>query len=76
MPDETTILRFRHLLGKHKLAPQVLAAINTGLAQQGLKLKTSAIVVAIIIAASNSTKNKEGERDREMRQTKKATSDT
>lgn len=40
MPDDTTILRFRHLLEKHKLAAQVLAAIDTDLAQQGLVLKT------------------------------------
>ena len=40
MPDETTILRFRHLLEKHQLAPQVLAIINAGLAQHGLMLKT------------------------------------
>ena len=71
MPDETTILRFRHLLEKHALAPQVLAAINTGLAQQGLMLKTGTIVDATIIAASSSTKNEEGERDPEMHQTKK-----
>lgn len=71
MPDETTILRFRHLLEKHQLAPQVLAAINTGLAQQGLMLKTGTIVDATIIAAPSSTKNKEGERDPEMHQTKK-----
>lgn len=51
MPDETTILRFRHLLEKHQLVPQVLAAINTGLAQQGLMLKTGTIVDAIIIVA-------------------------
>lgn len=70
MPDETTILRFRHLLQKHQLAPQVLAAINTGLAQQGLMLKTGTIVDATIIAAPSSTKNKEGERDPEMHQTK------
>lgn len=36
MPDVTTILRFRHLLEKHELAPQVLATINAGLAQQEL----------------------------------------
>ena len=71
MPDETTILRFRHLLEKHELAPQVLAAINTGLAQQGLMLKTGTIVDATIIAAPSSTKNKEGARDPEMHQTKK-----
>lgn len=71
MPDETTILRFRHLLEKHQLAPHLLTAINTGLAQQGLMLKTGTIVDATIIAAPSSTKNKEGERDSEMHQTKK-----
>ena len=71
LPDETTILRFRHLLEKHDLAPQVLATINAGLAQQGLMLKTGTVVDATIIAAPSSTKNKEGERDPEMHQTKK-----
>ncbi|WP_295857348.1 IS5 family transposase [uncultured Xylophilus sp.] len=71
MPDETTILRFRHLLEKQQLAPQVLATINAGLAQQGLILKTGTVVDATIIAAPSSTKNKDGERDPEMHQTKK-----
>jgi IS5 family transposase len=71
LPDETTILRFRHLLEKHKLAPQVLATINAGLAQQGLMLKTGTVVDATIIAAPSSTKNRDGERDPEMHQTKK-----
>jgi IS5 family transposase len=77
MPDETTILRFgktpspRHLLEKQQLAPQVLATINAGLAQQGLMLKTGTVVDATIIAAPSSTKNKDGERDPEMHQTKK-----
>jgi len=71
MPDETTILRFRHLLEKHELAPQVLGAINAGLAQHGLMLKTGTVVDATIIAAPSSTKNKTGERDPEMHQTKK-----
>ena len=71
MPDETTILRFRHLLEKHELAPQVLGTINAGLAQQGLMLKTGTVVDATIIAAPSSTKNKTGERDPEMHQTKK-----
>ena len=66
-----TILRFRHLLEKHQLAPQVLATINTGLAQQGLMLKTGTIVDASIIAAPSSTKNKEGKREPEMHQAKK-----
>lgn len=71
MPDESTILRFRHLLEKHKLAPQILATINHGLALQGLLLKTGTVVDATIIAAPSSTKNKTGERDPEMHQTKK-----
>jgi IS5 family transposase len=71
IPDETTILRFRHLLEKHKLAPKILATINAGLAQQGLMLKTGTVVDATIIAAPSSTKNKTGERDPEMHQTKK-----
>lgn len=71
MPDETTILRFRHLLEKHELAPQVLGTINAGLAQQGLMLKTGTVVDATIVAAPSSTKNKTGERDPEMHQTKK-----
>jgi transposase, IS5 family len=71
MPDETTILRFRHLLEKHQLTPQVLAIINAGLAQQGLMLRTGTVVDATIIAAPSSTKNKDGERDPEMHQAKK-----
>ena len=71
MPDETTILRFRHLLEKHDLAPQVLGTINAGLAQHGLMLKTGTVVDATIIAAPSSTKNKSCERDPEMHQTKK-----
>jgi transposase, IS5 family len=71
LPDESTILRFRHLLEKHQLAPQVLATINAGLAHQGLLLKTGTVVDATIIAAPSSTKNSTGERDPEMHQTKK-----
>lgn len=71
LPDETTILRFRHLLERHQIAPQVLTAINAGLARQGLLLKTGTVVDASIIAAPSSTKNKSGQRDPEMHQTKK-----
>ena len=71
LPDETTILRFRPLLQKHDLAPQVLATINAALAQQGLLLKTGTLVDATLIAAPSSTKNKSGERDPEMHQAKK-----
>ncbi|HBN9494376.1 TPA: IS5/IS1182 family transposase [Pseudomonas aeruginosa] len=66
MPDETTILQFRHLLEKQELAPRVLAAINAALAQKGLMLKTGTVVDATIIAAPSSTKNQEGQHDPEM----------
>lgn len=71
LPDETTILRFRHLLERHNVAPRVLELINAGLAAQGFMLKTGTVVDATIIAAPSSTKNKSGERDPEMHQTKK-----
>lgn len=71
MPDETTILRFRHLLERHALAPQVLATINAHLAEHGLMLRTGTVVDATIIAAPSSTKNKDNARDPQMHQTKK-----
>ena len=71
LPDESTILRFRHLLDKHKLAEQILAAVNDLLRDKGLLLKAGTVVDATLIAAPSSTKNKTGERDPEMHQTKK-----
>jgi IS5 family transposase len=71
IPDETTILRFRHLLEKHQLASQILKTINTGLTEQGLMLKTGTLVDATLIAAPSSTKNSAGTRDPEMHQTNK-----
>ena len=71
MPDESTILRFRHLLEQHNLAIQLLASINATLARAGLMLKTGTMVDATLIAAPSSTKNESGERDPQMKQTKK-----
>ena len=71
LPDETTILNFRHLLEANDLADDMLKAINALLARKGLLLKRGSIVDATIIAAPSSTKNAEGERDPEMHQTKK-----
>jgi IS5 family transposase len=71
LPDESTILRFRHLLEEHGLSLQIMAAINATLAQKGLMLKTGTVVDATLIAAPSSTKNKDGERDPEMHQAKK-----
>jgi len=71
MPDESTILRFRHRLEKHKLAEKILATVNDLLTQQGLLLKAGTAVDATIIAAPSSTKNKGGLRDPEMHSTQK-----
>jgi IS5 family transposase len=71
IPDETTILNFRHLLEENDLAADILKAVNAHLARKGLLLKRGSIVDATIIAAPSSTKNAEGERDPEMHQAKK-----
>ena len=69
IPDETTILNFRHLLEEYELAPEILRRVNAYLTRKGLLLKRGSIVDATIIAAPSSTKNAEGERDPEMHQT-------
>jgi IS5 family transposase len=71
LPDESTILRFRHLLEQHGLAAQLLASVNELLQEKGLLLKAGTVVDATLIAAPSSTKNASGERDPEMHQTKK-----
>src|SRR5690625_263351 len=71
IPDETTILNFRRLLESQKLAPKILKRVNAHLARKGQSLRAGTIVDATIIAAPSSTKNKAGQRDPEMRQTKK-----
>ena len=71
LPDESTILRFRHLLEEHGLAAPMFATVNRVLLAHGLTLKTGTVVDATLIAAPSSTKNSTGERDPEMRQTKK-----
>ena len=71
LPDETTILNFRHLLEERQLGEGLLEEINRHLASQGLRLREGTIVDASIIEAPSSTKNGAGERDPQMRQTKK-----
>ena len=69
--DETTILRFRHLLEKHDLGGMMLDAVNVHLEARGIKIQTGTIVDATNIDAPSSTKNDAGKRDPEMRQTRK-----
>jgi transposase, IS5 family len=71
MPDESTILRFRHRLEKHKLAEKILSTVNDLLTEKGLLLKAGTAVDATIIGAPSSTKNKDKTRDPEMHSTQK-----
>ena len=71
VPDETTVMRFRHLLEEHRLGEQIFAEVGKVLLDRGLRLSKGTIVDATIIAAPSSTKNAEGRRDPEMHQTKK-----
>jgi IS5 family transposase len=70
-PDATTLLKFRRLLETHALTQRIFASINNHLAAKGLMLKEGTVVDATIISAPSSTKNQSGQRDPEMRQTKK-----
>jgi transposase, IS5 family len=71
VPDETTILKFRHLLERHNLGQVLFNRVNQHLASRGLKVAGGTIVDATIIAAPSSTKNQTKTRDLEMHQTRK-----
>jgi IS5 family transposase len=70
-PDATTLLKFRHLLEANGITRQIFDTINGHLAEKGLMMREGTIVDATLIAAPPSTKNKDGERDPEMHQSKK-----
>lgn len=71
VPDESTILRFRHLLEEHQLTRAIFEQVRTLLEERNLYLKSGTIVDATIISAPSSTKNASQERDPEMGSTKK-----
>ena len=72
IPDETTILNFRHLLEKHQLSEKLFAEVNGHLADHGITLCSGTLVDATIIDAPSSTKNAAKARDPEMSSTKKS----
>jgi IS5 family transposase len=74
VPDESTILRFRHLLETHQLTAQMFAAVRDLLSDHDLLVTTGTMVDATLIAAPSSTKNATKTRDPEMRQTRKGRS--
>lgn len=71
IPDETTILNFRHLLERHELTEKLFTEVNGHLADQGITLRSGTLVDATIIDAPCSTKNETKARDPEMSSTKK-----
>ncbi len=71
IPDETTILHFRHLLEKHELTKKLFEKTQQYLSDKGLLLREGTIVDATIINAPSSTKNRDNARDKDMKQTKK-----
>lgn len=72
VPDETTILNFRHFLETHNLQKDFFKIVHEILNKKGLILKEGTIVDATIIQAPSSTKNKDKKRDAEMSSTKKS----
>jgi IS5 family transposase len=71
IPNETTILNFRHLLERHDLTKSMFEAVSSHLEDRGALLRGGTIMDATLIAASPSTKNKIGKRDKQMSQSKK-----
>jgi IS5 family transposase len=55
IPDETTILTFRHLLEKHDLGQQIFAVVKAHLKANGMAMKQGTIIDATLIAAPSST---------------------
>jgi transposase, IS5 family len=71
IPDETTILSFRHQLEKHDLGKQIFETVKAHLKANGMAMKQGTIIDATLITAPSSTKNNKGGRDPDMHQTKK-----
>ncbi len=71
IPDESTILHFRHFLEKHRLTEKLFRLTERYLSEQDLILSEGTIVDASIISAPSSTKNQDRQRDPQMKQTKK-----
>lgn len=71
MSDESTVLRFRHLLEKHELATAIFAKVVAMLSEKGVSIKRGTVVDATRIAEQRSTKSDDKQRDPDVAQTKK-----
>lgn len=61
--DETTILTFRHLLGKHGLGEQIIPTVKAHLIQRGMMMRQCTNLDATLIATPSFTKNNDRKRD-------------
>ena len=64
LPDETTILRFRHLLERHQLTEKIFEEVNAYLQEHHVSLAGGSIVDATLIHAPSSRKNRTKQRDK------------
>ena len=71
VPDATTLTKFRHILEENHIGEKIFADVRNRLDRGGMIMHGGTIVDATIVSAPSSTKNKDGERDPEMHQTKK-----
>jgi IS5 family transposase len=71
VPDETTILNFRHFLEEHHLQERFFEIVKKMMESKWLILNEWTNVDASLIKAPSSTKNKDKKRDSEMSSTKK-----
>jgi IS5 family transposase len=54
IPDETTILAFRHLLEKHELGQKIFETVMADLKQRGIAMKQGTIIDTTMISAQSS----------------------
>ncbi|MEL7968202.1 IS5 family transposase [Vreelandella neptunia] len=71
LPDETTILKLRHLLERHGLGKVLFQEVNKHLEKNGQMLREGSIVDATIISAPSFTKNKKASAIRRCTRLKK-----
>ncbi len=71
VPDESTILPFRHLLEEHNLFKAQFEEIKQHITEKGFLMKSGTLVDITLLSAPSITKNQGGKRDPEMSSTKK-----
>ena len=70
VPDESMILKFRNFLERLRLTEQLFRLTRRYLSERGLLLSAGTYVDASIINAPSSKKNRDRQRDPDMKQTK------